>query len=133
MTDQDTRPATDRELLRAFAEGRDGEAFAELVRRHGGLVHGVCERVLGADADDAFQATFLVLARKAGSVRRPELLGNWLYGVAVRCARRAQARAAKPHDRKSTRLNSSHLVSSYAVICLQCNSIVHVRPTQTTE
>jgi len=100
MTEQDTRPAADRDLLRAFAERRDGEAFAELVRRHGGLVHGVCERVLGADADDAFQATFLVLARKAGSVRRPELLGNWLYGVAVRCAKRAKARTAKRQARE---------------------------------
>jgi RNA polymerase sigma factor (sigma-70 family) len=100
MTDQDTRPAADRDLLRAFAERRDGEAFAELVRRHGGLVHGVCERILGADADDAFQATFLVLARKAGSVRRPEVLGNWLYGVAVRCAKRAKARAARRQARE---------------------------------
>jgi RNA polymerase sigma factor (sigma-70 family) len=100
MTDQDTRPAADRELLWAFAERRDGEAFAELVRRHGGLVHGVCERILGADADDAFQATFLVLARKAGSVRRPEVLGNWLYGVAVRCAKRAKARTARRQARE---------------------------------
>jgi RNA polymerase sigma factor (sigma-70 family) len=100
MTEQDTRPAADRDLLRAFADRRDGEAFAELVRRHGGLVHGVCERILGADADDAFQATFLVLARKAGSVRRPEVLGNWLYGVAVRCARRAKAQAARRKARE---------------------------------
>ncbi len=101
MTDQETRPAADRDLLRAFADRADHAAFAELVRRHGGLVLGVCQRVLaGPDADDAFQATFLVLARKAGSVRRPEALGNWLYGVAVRCARRAKARAAKRQARE---------------------------------
>jgi len=83
---------TDRELLRAFAEQADESAFAELVERHGPLVLGVCRRVLAdhPDADDAFQATFLVLAKKAGSVRRPERLGNWLYGVALRCARRVR-------------------------------------------
>jgi RNA polymerase sigma factor (sigma-70 family) len=64
-----------------------------MVERHGPLVLSVCRRVLAdaPDADDAFQATFLVLARKAGSVRRPEQLGNWLYGVALRCARRVRS------------------------------------------
>jgi RNA polymerase sigma factor (sigma-70 family) len=95
-------PAADRDLLRAFLTDRDEPAFAALVSRHGPMVLGVCRRVLGNphDADDAFQATFLVLARKAGSVRRPELLGNWLYGVAVRCAKRAKARAAKRQARE---------------------------------
>jgi len=83
----------DRDLLCAFAERADEPAFAELVERHGPLVLGVCRRVLAdhPDADDAFQATFLVLAKKAGSVRRPERLGNWLYGVALRCARRVRS------------------------------------------
>lgn len=88
---------TDRNLLQAFAERADQDAFAELVRRHGPLVFGVCRRVLNdsAEAEDAFQAVFLVLAKKARSVRRPDLLGNWLYGVALRCARRVRTRTAQ--------------------------------------
>src|SRR5215212_3001756 len=91
-----TPPPTDRELVRAFAATRDEAAFAEVVRRHGPMVLAVCRRVLAdaPDADDAFQAVFLVLARRAGSVGRPERLGGWLHGVAVRCARHARAAAA---------------------------------------
>ena len=91
-----TLPPTDRELVRAFAATRDEAAFAEIVRRHGPMVLAVCRRVLAdaPEADDAFQAVFLVLARRAGSVGRPDRLGGWLHGVAVRCARRARSAAA---------------------------------------
>ena len=91
-----TLPPTDRELVRAFAATRDEAAFAEIVRRHGPMVLAVCRRVLtdAPEADDAFQAVFLVLARRAGAVGRPERLGGWLHGVAVRCARRARSAAA---------------------------------------
>ncbi|MGC8644470.1 MAG: RNA polymerase sigma factor, partial [Isosphaeraceae bacterium] len=80
---------SDPELLERFLTSRGEEAeaaFAALVRRHGPMVQGVCRRILGNpdDADDAFQATFLVLARKARVIARRELLVNWLYGVAVR-------------------------------------------------
>ncbi|MFL5341787.1 MAG: sigma-70 family RNA polymerase sigma factor [Gemmataceae bacterium] len=87
------QPATgDAALVQAFATRRDEGAFAELVRRHGPMVYGVCRRLLGdADAaDDAFQATFLVLARKANAVNGRPSIGPWLYGVASRVARRAR-------------------------------------------
>src|SRR4051794_28040323 len=92
-------PADDRALLAAFAASRDEGAFAELVRRHGPLVRGVCRRVLGdADAaDDVFQATFLVLARKAGAVRWWPAVGPWLYAVAYRLACKARTRSRFAH------------------------------------
>jgi RNA polymerase sigma factor (sigma-70 family) len=88
---------TDAQLLESFWARRDEAAFEALLRRHGPMVLGVCRRVLrhAQDAEDAFQATFLVLARKAGSLHSRELLGNWLYGVAQRTAMKARAMNAK--------------------------------------
>jgi RNA polymerase sigma factor (sigma-70 family) len=82
----------DAKLLARFVRRNDQLAFEELVRRHGPMVMGVCRRVLHNphDAEDAFQATFLVLAQKSARIRSPELLGNWLYGVAYRIARKAR-------------------------------------------
>src|SRR5207244_10007015 len=73
-------------LLARFVACRDEAAFAALVRRHGPMVLGVCRRVLAhaQDAEDAFQATFLILARKAPSVLKREAVGSWLYAVAFR-------------------------------------------------
>jgi RNA polymerase sigma factor (sigma-70 family) len=86
----------DEELLRRFAQKRDESAFAVLVRRHGPMVLAACRRQLRADdVEDAFQATFLVLARRAGAVAQPERLGPWLYGVAFRVARQARRQAAR--------------------------------------
>src|ERR1700730_6751843 len=88
---------TDGQLLENFIADRDAAAFEALVRRHGRMVQGVCLRVLRNrhDAEDAFQATFLVLAHKAARVIPREMVGNWLYGVAHTTALRAKAKAAK--------------------------------------
>src|SRR6516162_1777976 len=91
------REYTDQQLLEQFAKHRDEFAFAAIVRRHGPLVLGVCRRIVRDhhDADEAFQATFLVLARKAGSVRWRGSVGNWLYEVASRVSRKLRAVAAR--------------------------------------
>src|SRR5579884_3054785 len=87
--------ATDAELIARLLAERDDNAFAALVSRHGGLVRGVCRRVLhdAAAADDAVRAVWLVFARKAAAVRPPQALAAWLHGVARQVARNALRRA----------------------------------------
>jgi RNA polymerase sigma factor (sigma-70 family) len=93
---------SDGQLLDHFVERREGAAFEAIVHRHGPMVWNVCRRVLRDhhDAEDAFQATFLVLARRAASVMPREKLGNWLYGVAYQTATKARAMRAKRRMRE---------------------------------
>ncbi len=103
------RELTDEALLTRFVESRDEEAFRALVQRHAGLVLGVCRRALpnAVDAEDAMQATFLVLAQAAHRIRRPSSLASWLYGVACRTCQR--------HRRQQARHQAVALMESVAV------------------
>jgi RNA polymerase sigma factor (sigma-70 family) len=93
---------TDAQLLERFINERDEAAFTAIVRRHGSMVWGVCRRILPGhqDAEDAFQATFVVLVCRAASVFPPEMVANWLYGVAHRTALKARAAAARRKARE---------------------------------
>jgi RNA polymerase sigma factor (sigma-70 family) len=109
--------ASDATLLARFIKERDESAFAAIVDRHGPMVLNICRRMLNDahEVDDVFQAVFLVLVRKAGSVGKPELLANWLYGVACRTAAKArgqayrrQARVKEIVDMPATDTTSDH-------------------------
>ena len=92
----------DAEVVARFARTKDEAAFAELVRRHGPMVWSVCRHLLGdeADAEDAFQATFLALVRSAGRIRCGAAVGGWLHGVAVRVAHKLKRSAARRKQRE---------------------------------
>src|SRR5437660_686438 len=97
--------ASDGQLLERFACRREEAAFATLLRRHGPMVLSVSRRILHQmqDAEDVFQATFLLLARKAASIRKRESVGSWLHGVAFRLATRLRAQASRraAHERQA--------------------------------
>jgi RNA polymerase sigma factor (sigma-70 family) len=103
--------ASDRELLERFCAGRDEPAFTQLLRRHGPMVLQVGRRVLRreTDAEDVLQATFLLLARKAASIRKRESVGSWLHGVAYRLALQARHREARrgAHEREAAEMRKS--------------------------
>jgi RNA polymerase sigma factor (sigma-70 family) len=100
---QQSLDLNDFELWQRFVHERDEAAFDVLVHRHGPMVLGVCRRVLRheQDAEDAFQATFLVLVRKAPTLQSPSRLANWLHGVAYRTALEAKCAAARRRDREA--------------------------------
>src|SRR5262245_9464830 len=107
----DATCASDAELLGAFVNCQQETAFRAIVDRHGSMVMGVCNRVLHNvhDAEDAFQATFLVLARRAASIMPRELVANWLHGVAYRTAlkiRVGRARATAVKERMYERITA---------------------------
>ncbi|MDB5313795.1 MAG: sigma-70 family polymerase sigma factor [Gemmataceae bacterium] len=96
-------PVPDGELVTRFTTAGDPDAFAQLFRRHGPMVLAVCRRVTRhrQDAEDAFQAAFLILTRKAGTVNPPGAIAGWLFGVAVNAAREARKRSARRAVRES--------------------------------
>jgi RNA polymerase sigma factor (sigma-70 family) len=102
--------ASDRDLLERFCARRDEAAFAQLLRRHGPMVLHVGRRVLRRepDAEDVFQATFLLLARKAGTIRKQDSVASWLHGVAYHLALKARAREAcrKSHERRAAQMRT---------------------------
>jgi RNA polymerase sigma factor (sigma-70 family) len=108
VEDPQVREASDRDLLRRFSERREAAAFHALLRRHGPMVFDVCRGVLGneANAEDAFQATFLILARKAATIRKAASVGSWLHSVAYRTA--LQARAQEATRKKSEAQAPAH-------------------------
>ncbi len=98
-----TGTLSDAQLLDRLVERQEEAVFEEIIRRHGPMVWGVCRRILrdSHDAEDAFQVTFLVLARKSASIRPREKLGNWLYGVAYQTAMKARAQRTKRQSREA--------------------------------
>src|ERR1022692_3373737 len=95
--DQRNKHLPDKDLLLRFSTGQDEGAFAGLLRRHGSMVLDVCRNIAGneADAEDAFQATFLVLTRSTTSIRNMASVGGWLHGVAYRTALNARKELAR--------------------------------------
>jgi RNA polymerase sigma factor (sigma-70 family) len=102
VDDQRARELPDQDLLQGFIDRHDEAAFLALLRRHGPMVLSVCRALLPneADAEDAFQATFLIFAGKARAIRKTPSLGSWLHGVAYRTARQAQTEFARRHKHK---------------------------------
>jgi DNA-directed RNA polymerase specialized sigma24 family protein len=97
---QCSNPLCDEELLMRFSANQDQQAFAMLVKRHGAMVFDVCQSVLRhtQDAEDACQATFIVLARKASAINKPASVASWLHGVAYRLARKSEAAKRRRHQ-----------------------------------
>jgi RNA polymerase sigma factor (sigma-70 family) len=109
---QSCRPLADHELLQRYVAAQDESAFAALVKRHGSMVMGLCWRILRhqQDAEDAFQAAFLVFARKAGTIRKSESIASWLHSVAFRAANKLRASQARRRARCQTQFGNETLL-----------------------
>jgi RNA polymerase sigma factor (sigma-70 family) len=117
----------DGELLRRFAVRREESAFVALMQRHGPMVLGVCQSILreGQDAEDAFQATFLVLVRKAGAIGKPASVASWLHGVAYRLATRVRAEAARRRARERQAVPMSSREPQEEVVWRDLRPLLH--------
>src|SRR5712691_6631161 len=121
VEDQRANHATDQELLCRFRSERDEAAFHTLLCRHGSMVLDVCRNVLGneADAEDAFQATFLLLARKAGAIRRQASVGSWLHGVAYRVALKARKAVIRRQQREKQAAAERSEATGASAVCTE--------------
>src|SRR5262249_20946680 len=126
VEDPEVREASDRDLLQRFSERREAAAFHALLRRHGPMVFDVCRGVLGneANAEDAFQATFLILARKAASIRKAASVGSWLHRVAYRTALQARAQEATRKKREA-QAPARHLVEPDDLTWREIRAVLH--------
>jgi RNA polymerase sigma factor (sigma-70 family) len=135
IEDQRLKGLPDRELLRLFNEERDEAAFHGLLRRHGKMVFGVCRQLLNneAAAEDAFQTTFLELARKAGTIRNSSSVGSWLYGVAYRTALKSRAELSRRTRHERQKSSESVWTSSDALGRREIEEIVHAELSRFSE
>ncbi len=126
-SDPRVKDSPDQELLRRFLGERDETAFDALLRRHGPMVLDVCRGVLvnEADAEDAFQATFLLLARKAESIRKATSLASFLHGVAYRTALKARADSARRQRHEARAPRRSTTADSDELMWREVRQIVH--------
>jgi len=126
---------SDGELLDRFIRQQDQAAFEALLQRHGPMVHGVCRSILhdAHDADDVFQATFLVLARKATSIRKQPSVASWLYGVAYRTALRAKINSARRRVHERQAVDMSHDDSVSEIGRQELRAVVHEELQQLPE
>jgi RNA polymerase sigma factor (sigma-70 family) len=126
VEDQRVRELTDSQLLQLFLSQQDETAFHAILLRHGPMVMDVCRTVLGneADVEDAFQATFVVLSRKAPTVRKSVSLGSWLHGVAYRTALKARAQAAA-RQKHETRVPARETVEPDDLSWREVRQVLH--------
>jgi RNA polymerase sigma factor (sigma-70 family) len=133
--DQRLKELPDQELLRRFRSGRDAAAFSALLRRHGPMVLDVCRNMLGneEDAEDAFQATFLVLAQRAEAIRKKSSVGSWLHGVAYRIALKARAEFARRQKHEARGLGQTRAVPSDDPTWREAQQVLHAELDRLSE